>query len=118
MLSSVLLCALALPGIEVEGVDYARDIKPLLAEHCVRCHGVKKQESGLRLDTAALAKRGGDSGPAIVSGKPADSLLVRALTGVNDVSQMPPEGEGKRLNDEQVRLIKRWIEQGAPAPEN
>ena len=49
-------------------VDFVRDIQPLLKQHCVACHGTKKQESGLRLDAARLAIGGGDSGPAVQPG--------------------------------------------------
>src|SRR5438093_13586527 len=52
-----------------DGVDYLRDVKPILSEHCYSCHGAQKQESGLRLDTVAAARRGGNTGPAIVPGK-------------------------------------------------
>ncbi len=96
-------------------VDYAADIKPLLEQHCYRCHGPDKQENGLRLDTAAAAIAGGDSGNAIVSGKSDESLLVKALLGKTDsVSKMPPEGEG--LSDGQIALLRQWIDSGAKAP--
>lgn len=95
--------------------DYARDIKPLLVQHCAKCHGPAKRENGLRLDTAAAGMRGGDGGAAIVPGKGTESLLVRALLGKEEnVSKMPPEGPG--LSPEQIDLITRWIDAGANAP--
>ena len=97
-------------------VDYVRDIKPLLAQHCGKCHGAMKQENGLRLDSAAMALAGGDAGPAIVPGKSAESLLVVAITGKSDeISKMPPEGPA--LTDAQIALLSRWIDSGAKAPE-
>ncbi|MCE9525979.1 MAG: DUF1553 domain-containing protein [Planctomycetales bacterium] len=96
-------------------VDYLRDIKPLLAQQCGKCHGPKKQENGLRLDTTASAIRGGDAGTAIVPGKSAESLLIKAITGKSDtISKMPPEGSG--LTEAQVALLSKWIDEGAKAP--
>ena len=54
-------------------------VRPVLVEHCVRCHGPKKQEAGLWLDSRAAVLKGGDSGPAALSGKPKESRLVRAV---------------------------------------
>ena len=62
-------------------VDYLRDIKPLLARHCVACHGVEKPRGNLRLDTAAAALAGGDLGPSVVPGAPDESELLLAVTG-------------------------------------
>src|SRR6516164_9067768 len=96
---AVFLAAVAFPGLTARGnepakpVDYLRDIKPLLARHCTACHGAEKQKSGLRLDSAALAKRGGDSGPAVEPGKSSESLLIQAITGAEGVAAMPPEGK-------------------------
>src|SRR6516162_4690005 len=94
------------------GVDYVRDVKPVLAKHCTSCHGAQKQRSGLRLDTAKAALEGGNSGPAIVPGKSAESLLYKAITACEGVKVMPPK-ESPRLSAEQVALLKAWIDQGA-----
>jgi hypothetical protein len=112
----------AFPGLTARGnepakpVDYLRDIKPLLARHCTACHGAEKQKSGLRLDSAALAKRGGDSGPAVEPGKSSESLLIQAITGAEGVAAMPPEGK-ERLSGDEISLLKTWIDQGAKAPD-
>ena len=74
-------------------MDYVRDVKPLLSRRCVACHGALKKKAGLRLDTAAIMRTGGDGGPAVVAGKSAESLLIDAVTGGEDW-RMPPEGEG------------------------
>src|SRR5437899_2105746 len=97
-----------------EPVDYLSDVKPLLAQHCNGCHGAKMQKAKLRLDTAALARKGGASGPAIVAGKADESLLIQALKGTNDVTQMPYKKPP--LPQGQVRLLTAWINQGAKAP--
>ena len=95
--------------------DYARDIKPLLAAHCAKCHGPDKQENGLRLDAASMAIRGGDSGSAVVPGKPAESLLVKAIQGSDELSKMPPEDE-PQLTAEQIDLLLKWVAGGAKHP--
>ena len=97
-------------------VDYSRDIKPIFKERCFACHGALKQKVGLRLDTGAMIRRGGDGGPAVVAGKVAGSLLVERITSQDDAQRMP--AEGKPLTAEQITQIKAWIEQGATSPEN
>jgi hypothetical protein len=97
-----------------EPVDYLRDIKPVLAKHCYECHGPHKQRSGLRLDTAVSAQRGGNSGPGIVPGKSSESKLIKAVTGAQDTKLMPPKEP--RLSAQQIALLKAWIDQGAKAP--
>jgi mono/diheme cytochrome c family protein len=109
----VLLLSPAQPGA-AGPVDYVRDVKPIFARHCAACHGPDKQRAGLRLDTAAAVLRGGNSGPAVVSGKSADSLLVHAVTGTRGAKPMPPKEP--RLTPQQIDLLKRWIDQGAPVP--
>src|SRR5690349_1436240 len=62
---SAICIAILLPAAPSQGVDYLRDIKPIFKERCYACHGALKQESGLRVDTAAAIRLGGDSGPAV-----------------------------------------------------
>jgi mono/diheme cytochrome c family protein len=95
-------------------VDYARDIRPILARSCVSCHGPDKQRGGLRLDTPAGLRAGGDSGPPVVAGDSARSRLYRAITGAKDVNAMPPKEP--RLASAEVDRIKAWIDQGAKFP--
>ena len=69
-------------------VDYVKDVKPLLAEQCTKCHGGSQQKGGLRLDTAALGLKGGDTGPAFKPGQNKDSLLIQAIEGTHkDISR-------------------------------
>src|SRR5258708_28970822 len=71
-------------------IDYAREGKPILAQNCYRCHGASQQKSGLRLDTAAFALKGGESGPALTAGKSGESLMVQLLKGAHaDLARMP-----------------------------
>jgi mono/diheme cytochrome c family protein len=97
-----------------EPVDYSRDIKPIFKERCYACHGALKQQSGLRVDTAALVRKGGDSGPAVELGNAEDSLLVLRVTADDIADRMPPEG--KPLTEQQIALVRRWIKQGAAGP--
>lgn len=99
-----------------ETVDYVRQIKPILRQRCFACHGALKQNAELRLDTVALMIRGGESGPVISPGDPAKSTLVERITASDMDERMPPEHEGEPLTEEQVRLIRNWIAQGAVAP--
>ena len=98
-----------------EGIDYIRSVKPILAARCYACHGALKQKNGLRLDTAALIKKGGDTGPGIVPGKSSASPLVERITGKGP-GRMPPKSAGEALADQQIALIRAWIDQGAVAP--
>jgi len=109
---------LALPGrASADEIDFLRDIKPIFAAHCTKCHGPAKQENGLRLDAGVAVARGGDSGPLIVVGKPDESLLILAVTGKSDaISKMPSKGDP--LSDAQIDLLKRWIAAGASIPAN
>jgi mono/diheme cytochrome c family protein len=96
-------------------VDYLREIKPVFAEHCYRCHGVSQQKAGLRMDTAAFALKGGDNGPAYTAGKSTESLLIQALNGTHDdISRMPYKKPP--LAEAQIATIARWIDEGAIAP--
>ena len=103
------------PLAAADSIDYLRDIKPLLAERCFACHGALRQRAGLRLDAVQLLREGGDSGPTIEAGNSTDSLLIDAVLGSGGAAKMPPEGEGARLNAEEIELLRRWIDQGARA---
>src|SRR5437660_9810910 len=111
-LLAVPLCwCLLLPKATAAGpVDYLKDIKPILAKNCYACHGAQKQKSGFRLDTAASALKGGDSGPAIVPGNSGKSRLIQAVTGVEGVTRMPPREP--RLTAQEIARLKAWIDAG------
>lgn len=106
--------SLSRPAFAEERIDYLQQIKPLLAERCYSCHGVRKQEAGLRLDTAAAAIHGGDNGPAITPGNAEASELIKRVTATDESERMPPEG--KPLKPEQITLLRAWISQNAAAP--
>ncbi|MFP6764388.1 MAG: DUF1549 domain-containing protein, partial [Planctomycetaceae bacterium] len=104
------------PGVAAQ-VDYLRTVKPILAQHCFACHAALKQQSSLRLDTAAAMKTGGESGPAIVAGNSAGSLLIQAVRGTAGFV-MPPQGDGTPLTDNQIAVLAEWIDAGATAPQD
>ncbi|MCE9607488.1 MAG: DUF1553 domain-containing protein [Planctomycetia bacterium] len=112
----VVFAALSSGVVAAEAVDYVRDVKPLLAKHCLACHSAVRQKSGFRIDTAAGVIGGGDSGPAVVPGRSADSPLMHAVLGTHDHSRMPPEAEGKALDESEVSILRSWIDAGAKAP--
>ena len=97
-------------------IDFARDIQPLLKEHCVECHGPSQQMHGLRLDRRrdAMPNRVGANGARIVPANSAKSLLYRRVSGTQSGAQMPPPGP---LNPDQINTIKSWIDQGADWPD-
>lgn len=116
ILSAALLLS-AHPLAADQTVDYARDVKPILATKCFACHGALRQESELRLDASSLIKKGGDGGPVVVSGDAAASSLFRRVASKDEDERMPPAGEGEALNAAQLALVKAWIDQGARAPD-
>jgi mono/diheme cytochrome c family protein len=98
-------------------VDYTRDVKPIFKQHCYRCHGPSQQKGGMRADTVAFMREGGDIGPAFKAGKSAESLMIQAILGTHDeISQMPYKKPPLEAAD--VAKIRAWIDAGAPAPEN
>jgi hypothetical protein len=109
----------ALPGQEAldpAAVEFfEKQVRPLLVERCFKCHSAQaeKLKGGLRLDSREAALKGGDTGPALVPGKPGKSLLVEAISYKNVDLQMPPKG---RLTDAQAALLAEWIARGAPWP--
>ena len=105
----------ALPPAASHPVDFTAEIQPLFRERCTMCHGAQQQLSGLRLDRKADALRGGYSGAVIVPRASSDSKLIQLVAGMHEEIVMPPIGE--RLTAEQVGVLRAWIDQGAPWPE-
>jgi len=98
------------------GVEFfEKKVRPLLVQHCYSCHSTeaRKQRGGLWLDTREGLRKGGDSGPALVPGKPEESLLLKAVRHAADVSKMPPKG---KLPEASVADLEAWIKMGAPDP--
>jgi mono/diheme cytochrome c family protein len=103
-------------------VQFNRDIRPLLADNCFHCHGPDPgtRKAGLRLDTEAgfFAPRADKSGkeepPTIIKGKPDQSTLYQRMLSKDEDEIMPPPETHKTLKPDQIALVRRWIEQGAP----
>ncbi len=94
---------------------FEKKVRPILADRCFRCHSARaeKLKGGLRLDSREAALKGGDTGPAIVPGKPEASRLVEAVGYKNVDLQMPPKG---RLGDAEIADLAEWVRRGAPWP--
>lgn len=117
VVGAMLFGALCVTAVADEGAEFfEKRIRPLLVERCLDCHGGPsgKVKGGLRLDSRAALLQGGDSGPAMIPGNPADSRLIEAVGYGNSDLQMPPKG---RLADREIEDLTAWIQQGAPWPE-
>ncbi|MBL8844084.1 MAG: PSD1 domain-containing protein [Planctomycetes bacterium] len=88
-------------------------VRPLLHEHCVKCHGPDRQKAELRLDTVTGLSKGGERGALFVAGKPEESLIVAALSWERDDLQMPPRA---KLDEAARATIAEWIRRGAVLP--
>ena len=97
-------------------VDYSRTIRPILAAHCLPCHGPDEQarKAGLRLDRADAAFAPRRGGAAIVPGDPAASELWRRITSTDADERMPPPDAHHQLDLAERATLRTWIEQGAP----
>ncbi len=94
-----------------EPVDFNRDIRPILSENCFYCHGqdAGKRQADLRLDIAENALEAG----AFVPGKAAESELIARVRSTDPEQQMPPPKSNRKVSAEQIKLIERWIDEGA-----
>jgi hypothetical protein len=101
---------------ETARVDFVRDVQPLLKEHCIACHGEKKQKGQLRLDSKTLALRGGTSGKVLLPGNGKQSRLVTILLEPNADDRMPQKADP--LPTKAIDLIRAWIDQGAEWPDS
>src|SRR5579875_2679374 len=111
LLSTALFAA---PPANPQAVEFfEKHVRPVLATKCQSCHGPKRQQGGLRLDSHAALLKGSDNGPVVVPGQPDKSLLVKAIRYDGDV-QMPPKG---KLSDEAIAHLTEWVKMGAPWPE-
>jgi hypothetical protein len=105
--------SLALASDDPSAVEFFESkVRPLLANRCQSCHGGEKSKGGLRLESRTEALTGGLTGPAIVPGKPTESLLVEAIN-YGDALQMPPKS---KLAPDEIATLTKWVEQGAPWP--
>ena len=108
----VLWVFLVPPVWGADQIDFEKHIRPILVEHCLGCHGPKKQQASLRLDLREYAFKGSESGPVIVPGKPGDSLLHKVLLPDAE-KRMPPKAP---LSGLEIDRIREWLAQGAHWP--
>jgi len=101
-----------LPAPANHTVDFAKEIKPIFEASCIKCHGRGKDKGGLRIDNRETLLKGGDSGPVVIPGKSAGSLLIALVQGLDPDNVMPQKGS--RLTPEQVGILRAWIDQGLP----
>lgn len=102
------------PASTDDEVRFNRDVRPILSEHCFACHGPdkNKRQADLRLDLAEDATRVRDGYRVILPGDPEESELLRRVTSDDPLEQMPP-GQHKKLNPQEVEMLRRWIDAGA-----
>ena len=117
----LLTLALAVPGRaeEVqakpgpEQVEFFESkVRPVLAAHCLGCHGPEKQKGNLRLDSSDAMRTGGDGGPAVAPGDPEQSPLIEAIR-YDGPTQMPPKG---KLDDAEIAALTEWVKRGRTGP--
>ena len=117
LLAVVVGCAwLTAPAAEPEpvkpspAIDFRRDVLPILETKCIRCHGARERGGKLDLRTRDAMLRGGNTGAAIEVGKPDRSLLVELIF----YNEMPPKKAKQRVTADELKVLKAWIEAGAP----
>ena len=93
--------------------QFETHVRPILDEHCLKCHGSAKQWAGLRLDSREAILKGGESGPAAVAGEPDASLLIRAVRHEDENLKMPQDD---KLTDQQIEILTSWVKSGLPFP--
>lgn len=105
------------PVVAVEKPEFYQDVYPFLKANCISCHNKTTAKAGLNMETPELMIKGGDSGPSIVPGKSAESLLVEASVHSPDLEMPPPNNKSGavKLTDAEIAVLKTWIDQGAKA---
>lgn len=99
-----------------QAIDFDRDVRPILSDHCFKCHGPDEQQlqGGLRFDLESSALGEGDSGQvAVVPGKAEESEMMRRINSSDEDEQMPPPEEGKALSAGEIAILTEWVKQGA-----
>jgi Protein of unknown function (DUF1553)/Protein of unknown function (DUF1549)/Planctomycete cytochrome C len=104
--------AVAEPPVPNSDEFFEKEVRPILVQRCLECHGEEKPKAGLRLTSRANVLKGTDNGPAAVAGKPDDSAMIQAVRH-KDVLKMPKDG---KLPDREIAVLTRWVELGLPWP--
>jgi len=112
-LLGLLVVGVRADAAEPAGIEFfEKSIRPVLSEHCYSCHGDKKQEAGLRLDSREAILKGRDAGPVVISGEPDKSKLITVIEHTGAI-KMPPRG---KLSANAVADMREWIRRGLPYP--
>lgn len=102
-------------GASADTVSYKEDVLPIFQNRCARCHGAKNEEGEVVAEVSLIVidyerlMLGSEFGTVITAGDPADSWLLEMITE----GDMPPEGEGDKVPEEEIAVIRQWIEEGA-----
>jgi len=119
MLAACLHAAAALSPAQIQQlpppgshpIDFQKEIKPILEDRCINCHGHGRAKGDFRMDSRQTLLKGGTTGPAVVEGQSAQSYLIELVAGVDPDNVMPKKGT--KLTRQQVALLRAWIDQGA-----
>ena len=114
LLALASLAAITAVAAPADTALFREQVRPLLESKCFQCHGAEKQKGRLRLDSRAALLNGGETGPAIVPGDAANSLLLRAVRHATKDLAMPPK---EKLADKEIAVLEAWVKTGAPWPE-
>jgi mono/diheme cytochrome c family protein len=99
-----------LPSPASEQIDFAKHIQPIVEKSCVKCHGKGRDKGGFVFETRESLLKGGDSGPAVIVGNSAESLIIELVSGLDPDNVMPQKGA--KLTSREVSLLRAWIDQG------
>ncbi|MEM8955328.1 MAG: DUF1549 domain-containing protein [Verrucomicrobiota bacterium] len=117
MAHAQMLAAKPAPAAGSSDIKFTTHVQPIFETRCVKCHNDEKTKGDLRMDKKPLFLEGGDSGPAIVAGKPDESLIIERITlPHDDIDVMPPDEPF--LQEDEIEILSQWITAGAPWPES
>ena len=94
---------------------FEKQVRPVLAESCYKCHGAEKQKGELRVDSRAALLKGGDGGPVVFPGDPAKGTFIKSIR--HEIENKMP-GKAPKLSDEKIAALTEWVKMGMPWPEN
>jgi len=94
---------------------FEKSVRPVLADHCYKCHGAEKQKGELRMDSRAALLKGNDSGPVVFPGDPAKGTFIKSIR--HEIDNKMPE-KAPKLSDEKITALTEWVKMGLPWPEN
>lgn len=114
LVGAVFVSPLALQTAAAE-IDFYRDVYPILKANCIACHNKTTTKAELSMETPELMQKGGESGPGIIPGKSADSLIAKAAAHLDDLLMPPKKNKAGAvdLTPSELTLLRTWIDQGA-----